>query len=463
MEAYVWPEIPPHENPIDCVSNAVHVRTFLAAAWLHLFDLRFGVQWRNELLSESYWSRIDDLPNSAFWSARQLLKSDLIKEIRERAVRQFRRNGYSESLIRRLTRFLCPDDDCLIIGFGRRFAAYKRATLLFRDPERLARLLNDPERPVLVLFAGKAHPHDGPGQELIRAVHDFSRQSPFEGRVLLVEGYDLALARRLIPGVDVWLNTPRYPLEASGTSGMKAGINGVLHLSILDGWWPEAYDGSFGWAITPQTDAGGIEPAENAEARELLDILEQEVVPLYYDRNRQGYPESWIEKSKASMKALLPRYGAERMVMDYVRQAYGPAARQQLRLAADNFAGARELSRWKRRVAECWPHVSLNLHAKPSTTLKYGEHLTLSINVRLAGLSPQDIVAEALFGHDGDEGFQMEEARRFSAHETNASGETLFNLRFIPEISGLQAYKIRIYPFHTLLTHRFETGLMKWI
>ncbi|MGH8509627.1 MAG: alpha-glucan family phosphorylase [Gammaproteobacteria bacterium] len=463
MEGAIWPEIPTHENPIECIANGVHVQTFLAAAWVHLFDLRFGIQWRNELLNEAFWERIDHLPSSAFWSTRQLLKSDLMKELRERAEAQFRRNGYSQSLINRLTRHLGPDDDILIMGYGRRFATYKRATLVFSDPARLARLMNDPDRPFLIIFSGKAHPHDGPGQELIRAVHELSRQPQFEGKVLLIEGYDLALARRLVTGVDVWLNTPRYPLEASGTSGMKAGINGVPHLSILDGWWPEGYNGSNGWGIAPQSASAPAEPHAHTEAQELLDILEYEVIPLYYDRNRQGYSPGWINKSKASMKSLIPRYGAERMVMDYVKKFYSRVALQQERLAVDNFAAAIELAQWKQRVGECWSKVRLQVLTQPKPSVRAGEQLKFCAAVQLGGLATEDVVMECLVGSERDDRYVASETHRFTAKGTNAEGETRFELELTPGFSGLQTYKLRLYPYHQLLTHRFETGLMKWI
>ncbi len=484
MEGYIWPEIPPEENPMDCITNSVHVQTFLAAAWVHLFDLQFGTQWRNELLDESFWKRIDDLPDPVFWSVRQLLKSNLIKEIKERATAQFRRNGDSPSLIKCLTRYLSTEDDILLLGFARRFATYKRATLLFTDPERLARLLNDPDRPVLVIFAGKAHPHDAPGQELLRAIHHFSRRPEFEGKVLLLEGYDLALTRKLVTGVDVWLNTPQYPLEASGTSGMKAGINGVVHLSILDGWWKEGYLGDNGWAITPHGSSLAAASHAPTEAQELLDILEYEVIPLYYNRNRQGYSEGWIKKAKASMRSLIPRYGAERMVMDYVRKFYGRATQQQALLSAHDSVAAIELARWKKRVAHGWSKVQLRLLVTPSPSIKVGERFKLAVAARLGELAAEDVVMECVIGSDTEEGFVITETYPFTAKDADATGgedpepapenvsirgmepeerEAIFELEFTPPFSGLQAYKLRLYPYHTLLTHRFEMGLMKWI
>lgn len=462
MEGYIWPEVPCAENPIDYIPNGIHVPTFLAAAWLHFFDLRLGRRWRNELLNESFWECIDALPDSAFWSVRQLLKFDLIKEVKQRLKVQLLRNGYSESHIKRLTRFLSTESDALIIGFARRFATYKRATLLFADPERLARLLGNPDRPVIIIFAGKAHPHDGHGQDLIRAVHRLSQQPEFEGRVVLLEGYDLTLARRLVAGVDVWLNTPQYPLEASGTSGMKAGINGVVHLSILDGWWNEGYRGDNGWAIAPHGDTVAGRKDEHSEAQELLEILEHEVIPLYFERNRQGYSRGWVRKAKSSMKSLIPRYSAHRMLMDYVRKFYQAAARQQVRFSEGNSSAAIALARWKKHVAHCWPQVGLRLLGDPDTKIKAGESLRLRVAASLGGLSVTDVMVECVIGTDSAHG-GFRDTHRFSVGDTTSEGEAVFTLELEPSLSGLQEYKLRMYPRHDLLTHRFETGLMVWI
>jgi len=336
MEGYVWPQVPPEENPIRHVTNGVHVPTFLAREWAGLLDMRLGTEWRNELLNTRFWEQVQQIPDHNFWSLRQSLKAELLEEVRRRVVRQHRRNGLSPTQIERLTRLLHGQHmDILTIGFARRFATYKRATLLFSDPERLARLLGDPERPVLIIFAGKAHPNDLPGQHLIQAIHDFSRRPEFEGRIVLLEGYDLALARKLVTGVDVWLNTPEHPLEASGTSGQKAGLNGVINLSVLDGWWGEGYTGDNGWAITPHGPEFDAAFRNQEEGRELLDILEHQVIPLYFERNSHGYPARWVQLSKRSMISILPRFNAQRMVMDYVRDFYGPARDQGRRLSAD--------------------------------------------------------------------------------------------------------------------------------
>ncbi len=465
MEGYVWPQVPPEENPVHYVTNGVHVPTFLAREWVNLFDMRFDRTWRNELLDDEYWERVDTIPDQNYWSVRQTLKAELLDVVRERATQQHRRNGCSDVQINRLVRHLSSSEtDILTLGFARRFATYKRALLIFSDPERLARIVNDPERPVLIMFAGKAHPSDVPGQELIRTIHEYSHRPEFEGKIILLENYDLALARKLVTGVDVWINTPEYPLEASGTSGEKAGINGVVNLSVLDGWWGEGYNGDNGWAITPH----GVQydPAfrDREEAQTLLDILEQEIVPLYYERDGHGYSEGWVAKSKASMKSVMPRFNAQRMVMDYVRDFYGPAIRHRRALLADDARPAQDLAQWKTRVYTAWPEVSLSRVDDGRTEILAGESLVIQVAARLNGLRPDDVHVECLVGtSDGADKFALDNRYFFEAMRETDSGETIFELNLAPELSGLQFYKIRMYPWHKLLCHPFEMGFMIWL
>ncbi|MHB8454792.1 MAG: alpha-glucan family phosphorylase [Acidiferrobacterales bacterium] len=465
MEGYIWPQIPPAENPIGYVTNGVHVPTFLAREWINLFDMRFGSGWRNELLNEEYWRCIDEIPDHSYWSILQSLRAELLEETRRRTIFQMRRNGCGQALIERITEHLTPrQTDMLVVGFARRFATYKRATLLFSDPERLARLLNNPQHPVLLIFAGKAHPNDKPSQQFIKIIHDFSRRPEFEGKIILLENYDLALARKLVTGVDVWINTPQYPLEASGTSGQKAGINGVLNLSVLDGWWGEGYDGKNGWAITPHGPE--YEPAyrDHEEGQELLHILENQVIPLFYTRNGQGYPESWVKKSKESMKSLLPRFNAERMVMDYIRNYYGRARKQRLILAANGFARAKDVAQWKKRVAASWPMVTMRRLDDAPTEIRSGTVLDIRVAAHLNGLGADDVLVECMVETQSEDGeFVKRHSHIFTPGATDTAGETLFRLDLKPHLAGLQFYRIRMFPFHPSLAHRFETGCMIWI
>lgn len=463
MEGYVWPQVNQTENPISYVTNGVHVPTFLAREWTTLFDARFR-QWRNELSNTEYWECIDEIPDHRYWSLRQELKNSMLSFVNKRTIKRFRRSGYSEALIKRITQYTSePDKNVLVMGFARRFATYKRATLLFSDPERLARLLNDPERPVVLMFAGKAHPADIPGQELIRQIHEISLRPEFIGKIILLEGYDMALARKLVTGVDVWLNTPEYPLEASGTSGQKAAINGVINLSVLDGWWGEGYNGENGWPIYPHTNQENTELSNQEEATDLLDLMENEVIPMYYDLDQQGYSSEWVKMSKASMKSCLPRFNSQRMVVDYVRNFYSKASAQYQRLAENNGQPARDLAAWKNRIHQNWGHVSLQFDKTQQEKIQQGETLPLKLMAGLNGLEPEDVVVECLVGyHDEESGFTVRESQMFR-HVGKEGEQSVFELALQPSSGGLNHYKIRMYPGHELLSHKLELGYMIWV
>ena len=465
MESYIWPQIPHRENPIRYVTNGVHVATFLAREWMNLYDMRFGREWRNELINDAYWDRIDQIPDHSFWSLRQSLKAELLEDVRQRVVLQCTRNGYSDALIDRMTQYLSPHEtDILTIGFARRFATYKRATLLFSDPKRLEDMLNQIDRPVVFMFAGKAHPNDLPGQHLIQVIHEFSRRPEFIGRILPIEGYDMALARKLVTGVDVWLNTPEYPMEASGTSGQKAGLNGVLNLSVLDGWWGEGYNGENGWAIAPHGQQYDADYRDREESNELLDIIERRVIPLYYQRNGHGYSEGWVRMSKASIKSILPQFNSQRMVMDYIRDFYSAGSAQCRKLASNNYSGAQELAKWKAKVRRTWPKVSLHLSEKLPETIHSGRTLPISVSAQLHDLAANDVRMECVVGTEDEHGdFIAQENFDFAPAGNGNNGETIFRLDLIPPLAGLQHYKLRMFPTHKLLSHPFETGCMLWL
>ncbi len=465
MERYIWPQVPPKESPIRHITNGVHVPTFLAREWINLFDLRFGASWKRELKNLDYWAIINSIPDHQFWSVRQSLKARMLEAIASRVRTQHRRNGLSEPQIARLTHYLDPTQpDVLVFGFARRFATYKRATLIFSDPERLARLLNDPKRPAVIIFSGKAHPHDEPGQELIRRINEYSRMPQFEGKIVVVENYDLSISRVLVAGVDVWLNTPEYPLEASGTSGQKAAINGVLNLSVLDGWWGEGYLGNNGWAITPHGHQYSPEFRDTEEANELMDILEHDVFPLYFQRDGSGYSRGWIEKSKASMITLIPAFNAQRMVMDYVVDFYSPAASMGRRLADNDYQGAKALATWKQKVKETWPVVTIERHDEVKNTLYMDEVLQVEVAINLGGLSPDDVVVDCLLGRESETGeFLQCRCEELVFKQLQDDSRALFSLTTTSTMSGLQCYLVRMYPYHQLLSQRFEMGCMLWL
>ncbi len=464
MEAYIWPQVPTSENPIGYVTNGVHFYSFIALEWRNLFDMEFGHEWRNQLSNSEYWNCIDNIPDYSYWSTRQILKSYLFKDTANRITTQFQRNGSSPVDLERTIRYLNPaNTNTLVIGFARRFATYKRAALIFRDPDRLARLLNDPDKPAIFLFAGKAHPSDIPGQQLIHLIYSLSQEERFQGKIILLEGYNMAMARRLVTGVDVWLNTPEYPLEASGTSGQKAGLNGVVNLSVLDGWWDEGFNGENGWAINPHP-ASHHDERDHIESQTLFDILEHHVIPTYYDKEGMGYSQNWIKLSKASMKSILPNYNSQRMLMDYIKNYYTPANKQGKILSGDDYKPAIDLAAWKHKIHHHWSDVIIRRLDEPTLEIETGDSVPILVGVDLGELQASDIIVECLVGRESSTGeLQIDETLVLEPHNMIESDEMLFRLDLTPKLAGLQHYKLRAYPYHELLTHRFELGYMIWL
>ena len=463
MEGYVWPQLPPEDNPISYVTNGVHVPTFMAREWINLFDMRFH-EWRNNLLNEDFWSCMDEIPDHRFWSLRQELKTQMLNAVTHRTCERLQREGASEALVKRITQHISQtESDILVFGFARRFATYKRATLIFSDPERLSRLLNDPERPVVMIFAGKAHPKDKPGQELIRTIHEYSQRPEFIGKIILLEGYDMHLARKLVTGVDVWINNPEYPLEASGTSGEKAAINGVINLSVLDGWWGEGYNGKNGWAIAPHNQSFDPAYRDYQEASDMLDIIEHEIIPMFYSHDTHGYSRDWVRMSKESMKSCIPQFNAIRMVNDYVEQFYAPARDQYREMKTDNGSYASNLAKWKQKVRQCWHAVTIERLDQFRPYLLYGEKLPIQVRTKLEGLEPGDVVVECLIGTENSQGEIVIEERHPLQHAKQEGNMHTFQLDLEPSECGLKTYQIRIYPYHRNLSHPLEMGYMLWV
>lgn len=485
--AKCWPQVPPEENPMSYVTNGVHIPTVLSQDWCDLFDRSFGTEWRNHLSDYDYWQRLNDVPDHMFWSVKQSIKSKMLEAVNDALVEQHLRNQVSEPHLERMRKLINPGDpNVLTIGFARRFATYKRATLLFEDLNWLRELLGDEDRPVVFVFAGKAHPADAPGQEHMKIVHEMSQRPEFVGKILLIEGYDLALARRMVAGMDVWLNNPVFPLEASGTSGMKAAVNGTINLSVTDGWWGEGFEGDNGWAIKPSPHQEDEARRDAEDARTLYEILQDAVIPLYYERGKYGYSPGWVHIAKRSMATVLPRFNMNRVLHEYIHGLYVPAARQGRRLAPRDYAGARALARWKARVKESWPKVGLRRLDNPLPRLRYGERLSFEVAAELNGLEPDDVVVELLMWHRDESkeavvGGMLRGNRRrpgsapahappFDARArfepvgaVDGGGTYRYRLDFEPEWCGRLSYQIRMYPYHELLTHPFEVGLMVWL
>ncbi|MDO8263644.1 MAG: alpha-glucan family phosphorylase [Gallionella sp.] len=462
----MWPEIEHRENPMTYITNGVHAPTFLASEWIEVFERHLGLEWISRMNDVGFWEGIDKIPDHLFWSVRQSLKAKMLIMVRERISAQHFRNHGSEAHLDRLLKYVNPENpNVLTVGFARRFATYKRASMLFGNLDWLREILNNPERPVVFIFAGKAHPADIPGQDLIRRVAQISKMTEFIGKILMVEGFDLALSRKLVSGVDVWLNTPLYPLEASGTSGMKAGINGAINLSVLDGWWGEGYDGKNGWAIKPVSESLNEEVRTREETRTLYELLQDQVVPLYYGHSKMGFSPDWVKMSKRSMASILPRFNSKRMVGEYLAKCYLPASQQYRLYRQSKCENSNTIAAWKGRVRHAWPGVTLRRLDAEQKEISYGESLRFEVAVRLNGLDPGDVVVEMLLGLFAQRE-KLYESIHYSFEATGMmteAGENVFALEVQPGQCGKLEYHIRAYPYHKMLTHPFEMGMMRWL
>jgi starch phosphorylase len=487
--AGVWPDVPAAENPMGYVTNGVHVATFLRHTWAKLFDRHLGADWRERMMDRALLARIEAIPDALFWETNQKVKSQMLRVLRERLTQQYQRNGLSEAHVHRLLKQIDPEKPgVLTIGFARRFATYKRATLLMSDLGWLEQLVGNEERPVVFVFAGKAHPADEPAQWMMREIQRVSSLPPFIGKVLMCEGYDLGIGRLLTSGVDVWLNTPVHPFEASGTSGMKAAINGTVNLSVLDGWWAEAYDprrdSRNGWGIPPARDEQGDADRDRQDSTTLYETLQDEVIPLYYARDeRLGYSPEWVQICKRSMASILPAFNSERVLHDYLRNFYAPAARHGRALAADGFNAARELGAWKERVRAAWPGVSLKMIGEPAAEISFAEPVTLEVEVALNGLAPSDVRVECqvrrVLGSElvvpvqgyaenrrPEHGLGYLEGRAvllapFTPADVDQNGLCRYRLQLHPPWAGTLEYEVRAVPHHPHLSHPYELGLMR--
>ncbi len=457
----LWPEVPLSEIPISHVTNGVHLSTWMAPELRALVGTVLPADWTKRVDDVSMWEAVHGLDDAEFLGVRRALKEESVRFLRARVLRQLDRQGASPTALKATNELFDPR--ALTIGFARRFATYKRATLIFRDLDRLERILTDPERPVQLVFAGKAHPADQEGQALIRHIHELSKEPRFLGRVLFVEDYDMAIGRALVRGVDVWLNNPRRPLEASGTSGEKAGMNGVLNLSILDGWWPEGFDGGNGWAIGGERDYGDEALADAADADSLYSILEREIVPLYYDdRGEDGIPHAWLRRSKQAIAGLAPVFNAMRMVRDYVRTYYEPASRRAAVMAADDHAAAVGLAAWRKDLRERWPSVSFEAMPVVDKVLSVGDSVEVEAVLNARGLSEADLRVEVVYGLAEDDLQHAIERVVMERVETLEDGSSIYRARVQPAISGRLVYGVRVYAVNPLLASDFDTFAIRW-
>jgi starch phosphorylase len=410
------------------------------------------------------WARIDDIPDEELWRVRQRRRERMVQFARGRLTAQLAQRNRSDVEIRQAKEVLNPE--ALTLGFARRFATYKRATLLLSNPDRLLRLLTDEARPVQMVVAGKAHPRDDGGKEMIRQIVQFARRPEARNRIVFLEDYDLTVARHLVQGVDLWLNTPRRPMEASGTSGMKVLANGGLNASVPDGWWAEGYDPRVGWAIGHGEEYADPGEQDRIEAELLYEILEKEVIPLFYDRNAGDLPRAWIGRIKSSMRILCPVYNTHRMVSEYGRRFYFPSSERYLRLTRDRLAPAKALVDWKRMMREQWPQVrveSVTTEASASEqNLKVGATVHVIAEVSLGGLKPADVTVQAYHGPlDADH--QVLHGTPLSLDfVATADGRSRYEGEIPCTTSGLQGFSVRILPKHPDAVLPHELALVAW-
>lgn len=444
--ADLWPQMPVAEVPISSVTNGVHLPTFLNGDLALVYDQYLRPDWRETYTNPDVWSQVDDIPDQELWEAHRRRKRHTITFIRERLEEAARTQQLSAAEIRRATEVFDPE--ALTIGFARRFATYKRATLLFKDTERLARLLNNPERPVQIIIAGKAHPKDTPGKTLIQEIYKLSRDPRFAKRLVFLQDYGIEVARHLVQGVDLWLNNPRRGEEACGTSGMKAALNGVLNLSILDGWFDEAYEVSGGWAIGDRS-AYSEEQAE-LHANTIYSLLENEIVPLYYQRrDESSLPEEWVRRMKVSMSNLSPMFNSQRMVNEYSEHFYVPAHREHAALEAAKYEPARQGAAWNHALQGRWSGVKFLMTPAAPSAIDSGMSVELNVKVDLNGLRPTDVAIEAVIGPvDSDGELDINEVFRlkFMHQEDHAA---VFAGAFTPRRTGRLGYALRITQNHT--------------
>jgi len=464
-----WLDFPLSEMPVQSVTNGVHTKTWVAAGMEQLFDHYLGPLWREDASNRDVWRSVDQIPDLELWRTHTRLRERLVAYAREEAK--------ARSPERRLAVAMESPEansplrpDALTIGFARRFATYKRATLLFRDIGRLRDILQNEDRPVQLLLSGKAHPRDGAGKEFIREMLDVVKREGLSDSVVFLEDYDLSKAAMLVQGIDVWLNTPRRPFEASGTSGMKVVPNGGLNVSVLDGWWAEAYRPGVGWAIGTGQELGHPAYQDQLDAESLYSLLENEIVPLFYSRDVDGLPRGWIAMMKESIKVLAPTFSGDRMVKQYAERFYLPAADHFARLSADGFAGAKELAAWKARVREAWPGVKIVTvgddggpqAGRGGREVAVGEDIPVAARVDLAGLDPADVTVEAFHSSLRPDG-TLRAGRGVTLQLAwQEDGRYLYRGAVPARTSGLHGYAVRVLPRHEDVLIPHELPLITW-
>ena len=462
--AEVWPNIIAHESPITYVTNGIHTCSWLAPNLKKLYNKYLIPFWQDMIYDDNVWKNVKNIPDKDLWDAHIDRKRKLLALVKDNTAERLKRNGYTYDQIAKIVSGLNPN--ALTIGFARRFATYKRATLIFRDLERITQILNDKNRPVQLIFAGKAHPADKEGQELIKFIHEISMKPQFKGKVFLLEDYSIGMSRYLISGVDVWLNNPRRPMEASGTSGQKASVNGVINFSILDGWWAEGYNANNGWKIGTNADYDNYEIQDNDDSESIYNTLEKKIIPSYYNQNDKGFSNSWVNMMKESIITTGGKFSTARMLVDYVQKLYMPLCNLTNKYYS-NLADVTEFNEWKRKINESFDKIVITQEDTnaDNETIDAGKSIKVRCKVKLPNISVDKIQVQVYYGQIEDTGvvsnavvipmklIESDEENRTYRFETDVELTT----------GGNYGYTFRVMPKHEMILDAENLDLVKWI
>ena len=462
MFSPVWKGYFPEELHVDYVTNGVHMPTWAASEWKKIYKQHLPAEWMANQSSLDMWKPYNEIPDDVIWKTRLSLKQKMTDYIKEKFSKDWMKSQGDPARIVRALDQMNPNN--LIIGFGRRFATYKRAHLLFTDLERLDKLVNNPNYPVQFLFTGKAHPADGGGQGLIKRIIEISRMPQFMGKIIFLENYDMRLAKRLISGVDIWLNTPTRPLEASGTSGEKAQMNGVINFSVKDGWWYEGYVEGAGWALTEHRTYENQAHQDQLDAATIYQMLENEIIPLYYAKNSKGYSPEWIQYIKNSVTKITPRFTMKRMMDDYFDKFYNKLAKRHALLSGDNYKVAKEIASWKENMVNHWDGIEVIKIEEPDTSnLNVGDKFRVAVELDTKGLNDKgigvELVAIRTSTHNNDKLYEVEPLQLVKAEGSHLFYEITYQLDY----AGGMKFGLRMYPQNELLPHRMDFCYVRWL
>ena len=461
----IWPEIAANESPIGYVTNGIHTCSWLAPSIKELYNKYLIPYWQDNIQYNYVWEKIKNIPDEKLWEVHQERKQKLLKIVKNNTTERLRRSGYRYEDINSIVSQLDPN--ALTIGFARRFATYKRATLIFKDLERITQILNNSERPVQLIFAGKAHPADKEGQDLIKYIHNISMMPQFKGKIFLLENYNIAMSRFLISGVDVWLNNPRRPMEASGTSGQKASVNGVINFSVLDGWWAEGYNQKNGWRIGYNKEYESYEAQDVTDSQSLYETLEGKIIPAYYNQNQKGISKEWLELMKESIITTGGNYSTSRMLADYTSKYYIPLCNLHNKYYK-NLGSVTEYNSWKKDLYKNWKNVKITqANNLDNITIDAGNCIDVKCEVELANIKTENVTVECYYGKILENGV-VEDINIIPMKMKNTEdrdGKVIYHYETKIELKtgGNYGYTFRVMPNHEMLLEPANLNLIKWV